>query len=188
MEKFGYGVISACRFRVTDVALYGYRRQLWGFWVANAWYNSFAISLAMARSRALRFKLMSIRRHHQKDPPRRILRKLPKTRRLQTRRRVACSAVPGTSGVCSGAIELIELSEGALGAWTSETTGKGVLRGAVARLFLCSNGLLRTCPDRNRTNLIGIALYGVAAMAGPQTPRELADRMPGLHERGRALA
>src|SRR3979490_2866334 len=56
-----------------------------------------------------------------------------------------------------------------LGAWTSETTGKGVLRGAVARLFLCSNGLLRTCPDRNRTNLIGIALYGVAAMAGPKT-------------------
>src|SRR5258705_12071974 len=53
----------------------------------------------------------------------------------------------------------------------------GVLRGAVARLFLCSNGLLRACPDRNRTNLIGIALYGVAAMAGPQSPRELADRM-----------
>src|SRR5712671_7442325 len=53
----------------------------------------------------------------------------------------------------------------------------GVLRGAVARLFLCSNGLLRACPDRNRTNLIGIALYGVAAMAGPQTPGELADRM-----------
>src|SRR5260370_41400329 len=52
-----------------------------------------------------------------------------------------------------------------------------VLRGAVARLFLCSNGLLRTCPDRNRTNLIGIALYGVAAMAGPKTPRELAHRM-----------
>src|SRR5258708_8248593 len=45
------------------------------------------------------------------------------------------------------------------------------------RLFLCSNGLLRACPDRNRTNLIGIALYGVAAMAGPKTPRELADRM-----------
>ena len=39
----------------------------------------------------------------------------------------------------------------------------GVLRGVVARLFLCSNGLLRTCLDRNRTNLIGIALYGVAA-------------------------
>ena len=52
----------------------------------------------------------------------------------------------------------------------------GVLRGAVARLLLCS-GLLRACPDRNRTNLIGIALYGVAAMAGPKTPRELADRM-----------
>jgi hypothetical protein len=34
----------------------------------------------MARSRALRFKLMSIRRHHQKDPLRRILRKSPKTR------------------------------------------------------------------------------------------------------------
>ena len=45
------------------------------------------------------------------------------------------------------------------------------------RAFSCSNGLLRTCPDRNRTNLIGIALYGVAAMAGPQTPHELADRM-----------
>ncbi len=45
----------------------------------------------------------------------------------------------------------------------------GVLRRTVARLFLCSNGLLRTCPDRNRTNLIGIALYGVAAMAGPKT-------------------
>ena len=44
------------------------------------------------------------------------------------------------------------------GAWASETWGKGVLRGAVARLFLCSNGLLRTCPDRNRTNLVGIAL------------------------------
>src|ERR1700686_2218646 len=65
--------------------------------------------------------------------------------------------------------ELLGASEGALGAWTSETTGKGVLRGAVARLFLCSNGLLRTCQDRNRTNLIGIALYGVAAMAGPKT-------------------
>src|ERR1700675_2434319 len=73
--------------------------------------------------------------------------------------------------------ELLGASEGALGAWTSEATGKGVLRGAVARLFLCSNGLLRTCQDRNRTNLIGIALYGVAAMAGPKTPRELADRM-----------
>jgi hypothetical protein len=44
-----------------------------------------------------------------------------------------------------------------------------VLRGAVARLFLCGNKLLRTCPDRNRNNLIGIALYGV--------PRELAHRM-----------
>jgi hypothetical protein len=49
------------------------------------------------------------------------------------------------------------------------------LRGAVARLFLCGNGLLRTCLDRNRTNVIGITL--VAAMAGPKTPRELADRM-----------
>ena len=46
----------------------------------------------------------------------------------------------------------------------------GVLRGAVA-LFLCSNGLLRACPDRNRTNLIGIA-YGRA-----QDPRELSVRM-----------
>src|SRR5260370_38208592 len=62
----------------------------------------------------------------------------------------------------------------------------GVLRRAVARLFLCSNGLLRTCPDRNRTNLIGSALYGVAAMAGPQTPRELADRRRDHHPHHRA--
>jgi hypothetical protein len=83
MEKFGYGVISECRFRVTDVALWVKMAadvSYGGFWVANAWYDSFASSLAMARSRAPRFKLMSIRRHHQKDPPRRILRKLPKTR------------------------------------------------------------------------------------------------------------
>src|SRR5260370_7385441 len=63
----------------------------------------------------------------------------------------------------------------------------GVLRGAVARLFLCSNGLLRACPDRNRTNLIGIALYGVAAMAGPQTLRELAYRMRDHRAQHRAL-
>jgi len=43
--------------------------------------------------------------------------------------------------------------------------------------FLCSNGLLRTCPERNRADLISIALYGVAAMAEPKTPPELADRM-----------
>src|SRR5260370_13441755 len=55
--------------------------------------------------------------------------------------------------------------------------GFGSAVGCRGAPFLCSNGLLPTCPDRNRTNLIGIALYGVAAMAGPKTPRELADRM-----------
>jgi len=61
--------------------------------------------------------------------------------------------------------ELIELSEGALGAWTSETTGKGVLRGAVARLFLCSNGLLRTSFTQPRDD-------------ARETVREFLDRYP----------
>ena len=57
-----------------------------------------------------------------------------------------------------------------------DSPASGVLR-VPWRAFSLRYWLLRTCPDRNRTNLIGIALYGVAAMAGPKTPRELADRM-----------
>src|SRR5260370_17071898 len=53
----------------------------------------------------------------------------------------------------------------------------GVLRRAVARLFFAVMGYSELARTGNRTNLIGIALYGVAAMAGPKTPRELAHRM-----------
>lgn len=64
------------------------------------------------------------------------------------------------------------------GLWLMEETvqpygparqGNGMLQGTVARHFLYSNGLLRTCPDWNRADLIGIGYYGVAAMAEPKT-------------------
>jgi len=43
--------------------------------------------------------------------------------------------------------------------------------GPRARPFLCSNGLLRTCPDRNRADLIGIVCMEVAAMQSPKPAR-----------------
>ena len=52
---------------------------------------------------------------------------------------------------------------------------KDVLR-ATGASFSLQQWVARTCPDRNRADLIGI-VYGVAAMAEPKTAPELADGM-----------